>query len=441
MGIFTKNILHTFSTQVIGFFLAIAISIIITRGLGPEGKGIFALASLIVSFLMLPTGLGLNQATTYFTGNKKYSAKDILSSNVVLSSLISIIGVAAGLAIILFFNTQLFPSVPRIYLLLSLSLFPVVYFFDLISQVLMGLQRIQAYNVLKLIPSVLYLVFLAIPFFASSLTVGIAIGANVAAQAIIGIALFSATRKAAGGFTFSLNIRYVKDALIYGFQVYLANIFYLARPQVNAFLLNIYLNPRAVGLYVTALGLSEVMQWFSRSTATVLFPRVAAEEDKDRRKQFTPVICRNVMAITFLAAIILIFFGKWLILLLYSQKFLESLAPFQILLIGTVPIAGWLILNTDIFAQGKPMINTYIFAASVAMNILLDLWWIPTFGLIGAAWALTASYFLIFILTLVAYMKISRNALTDVVFVKPSDFLYYRNAVEAIVKKALSSKR
>jgi len=435
MGIFTKNILHTFSTQVIGFFLAIAISVIVTRGLGPEGKGIFALASLIVSFLMLPTGLGLNQATTYFTGNKKYSAKDILSSNVVLSFLISIIGTAAGLVIIFFFNAQLFPGVPRIYLLLSLSLFPVIYLFDLISQVLMGLQRVQAYNVLKLIPSVLYLVFLAIPFFFSSLTVGIAIIANVIAQLIIGVALFFIARKAAHGFMFSLNIRYVKDALTYGFQVYLANIFYLARPQINAFLLNIYLNPRAVGLYVTALGLSEIMQWFSRSTATVLFPKVAAETDKDRRKQFTPVICRNVMGITLLAAIALIVFGKWLILLLYSQKFLESLAPFQILLIGTVPIAGWLILNTDIFAQGKPMINTYIFAASVACNIIFDLLWIPAFGLIGAAWALTVSYFLIFILTLIAYMKISQNILTDVIFVKPSDFLYYQNAMEAILNK------
>ena len=420
MGVFTKNIVHTFSTQIIGFFLAIAISIITSRGLGPEGKGIFALASLIVSFLMLPSGLGLNQATTYFTGNKKYSPKDILSSSVVLSLIISTVAIVAGLIIIFFFKD---------------SLFPVNYAFDLVSQVLMGLQRVQAYNILKLIPSVLYLLFLAIPFFFFSLSVGIAISTNVLAQAIIGIALFIVARRASQGFSFSLNMRYVKDALSYGFQVYLANIFYLARPQVNALLLNYYLNPRAVGFYVTALGLSEVMQWFSRSTSTVLFPHIAAETDKEKRKLFTPIVCRNVMLITFLAAIALIFFGKWLIILLYSGKFLEALAPFQILLIGTVPIAGWLILNTDIFAQGKPMVNTYIFASSVAANVVLDILWIPRFGLLGAAWALTTSYILIFILTLTAYTKISQNTLSDVVFFKHSDFFYYKNATTAILKK------
>lgn len=435
MRVFTKHIIHTFSFQVIGFFVGVGTSVIIARGLGPEGKGLFSLSMLIFSFLVLFSNFGLNQATTYFTGSKKYPASDILGSNTILTLLISIAALPVGLVLVFFFNEALFPGVPQAYLLYALALFPIAYFFDLTSQVLLGLQRIQPYNTLKFFTSVLYLVFLLIFFAFFSLSVPVAIITNIVAYALVAIALFFRARKEAGGVNFSLNFSYIKDAFSYGLKVYLANMFYLARPQINVFLLNIFLNPTAVGFYVTAFGLSEVMQWFSKSAATVLFPRVAAETDKDSLKRFTPIVARNIIFVTLIASLLLLLIGKWIITLLYSSEFLPSVAPFFVMLIGVVATAGWMIIHTDIFARGKPLINTYLFGASVALNTLLNLLLIPSFGIMGAAWSLTISYLFIFCATLIAYMRISQNRLIDVLFIKPSDFAYWRDALDLVLHR------
>lgn len=438
MGTFTKNILHTFSLQIIGFPLGVTISVIITRALGPEGRGIFALAMLIFSLLSMFAGFGLNQATAYYIANKKYTTKEVFGSNVIIASLISILAITAGLILIFFFNDMLFPGVKREYLLLALLFFPVAYFFELAAQILLGLEKIQSYNNVKFITSLIYFFLLAGLFLFSSLTIDLAIATNILSYVAAGIVLFLLIRKEVGKLAFKLHKGYVKDAFSYGFKVYPASMFYLSRYQINVFLLNMFLNPAAVGFYVTALGVSEITQWFSKSAATVLFPRVAGETDEKNLRELTPIICRNILLITFLGILFLFLFAKWIIILLYSREFLPSVVSLQIILIGTVAVVGWIILNTDIFARGKPMINTYIFGSSVALNTLLNIFLIPRFGIIGASWALTISYLMMFLITLIVYTKLSGNRMLDVVFVKRSDLSHYKNAWHGLIQFALS---
>ncbi len=440
MGIFTKNILHTFSLQIIGFPLGVLISVIITRTLGPEGKGIFALAMLIFSLLSMFAGFGLNQATAYYVANKKYTTREVFGSNIIIASLISILALGAGLILIFFFNDTLFPGVKRDYLFLALLLFPVAYFFELASQILLGLEKIQSYNNVKFLTSLIYFFLLAGIFLFSSLTVGLAIAANILSYVATGIVLFLLVKKEIGKLTLTLNKGYLKDAFSYGLKVYPASMFYLSRYQINVFLLNMFLNPAAVGFYVTALGVSEITQWFSKSTSTVLFPKVAGETNEKNLREFTPIICRNILFITFLGIVFLFIFAKWVIIILYSREFLPSIMPFQIILIGTVAVAGWIILNTDIFARGKPMINTYIFGSSVALNTILNIFLIPRFGIIGASWALTISYLIMFLITLIVYAKLSGNKMLDVILIKGSDICYYKNACDGLIRFALRKK-
>jgi O-antigen/teichoic acid export membrane protein len=198
---------------------------------------------------------------------------------------------------------------------------------------------------------------------------------------------------------------------------------------------NIFLNPVSVGFYVTALGLSEGLQRFSSAVATVLFPKVSADSEADK-KIFTARICRNVIFVTFVMAIFLTVLAKWMIVFLYSKEFLNSVAPFQVLLFGTIAFSGWMVLHTDIYGREKPMLNTYIIAVSGIVNILLNLFLIPRFGIMGTAWSLFISYLLMFLITLIVYLKLSKNNFFDVVFIKKSDIFYYANFLKNISRNA-----
>jgi Na+-driven multidrug efflux pump len=103
--------------------------------------------------------------------------------------------------------------------------------------------------------------------------------------------------------------------------------------------------------------------------------------------------------------------------------------PFQILLIGLITISGWKILANDLYGRGKPMLNTNITITSVILNIILNIILIPKSGIAGAAWATSISYSFAFVAIVVAYSKISGNRIIDIIFIKKSDFKFYRNLV------------
>ena len=72
------------------------------------------------------------------------------------------------------------------------------------------------------------------------------------------------------------------------------------------------------------------------------------------------------------------------------------------------------------------MLNTYITGASVILNITLNIFWIPKFGILGAAWATSISYAVALLITLIIYRKISGNRIKDIIFIKKSDLKFYQ---------------
>jgi len=124
IGKFTKQTLITFAARVVQLIFGIGISIILARVLGPEGRGIFSLAILLPLFLVILSDFGIDSASVYYIGNKKYSPEEIFGANIIFSILISILAISVGLIIIFFFGNKLFPGITTGYLLLGLLLIP-----------------------------------------------------------------------------------------------------------------------------------------------------------------------------------------------------------------------------------------------------------------------------------------------------------------------------
>jgi len=435
IGKFTIDTSITFVTRILQLGCGIGTSVIIARILGPEGRGIYSLAILLPVFLISFGNAGIAQASVFYVGKKIYLPKEVLGNNIILSFLLGIFSFFIGLIIILFFSDYLFPEIAKTYLFLALFLIPLKFFFSFVNYILLGMQRIKEYNFINIFQSFIFLVLLLIFVLTFKFGIEEVIIANILSCFVAIIVLFYLAKRIIGVFHLRFNSSYIKDVFRYGFKIYLGTIIQVLHYKIDLFLVNIFMNPIAVGFYSLAVALVEKIWLISQSAGVILFPKVSSETNKKNLKEFTPLVCRNVLLFTLTAAILLFFVGRLLIVFIYSEKFLNSVLPFQILLIGAVTMSGWRILANDLYGRGRPELNIYISFWSVVLNIILNILWIPKFGIIGAAWATSVSYTFAFILILFTYSKISKNSIRNIIFIKASDFQIYSNVLFLIRKK------
>lgn len=427
MGVFAKNALITFFSRVLTAVFTIIITVIISRSLGASGQGIYSVAILFPQLLLIFTGLGLNTGVVYFMGKGEYEWKQIFGTTILSNLIISFITILIGFLIIFFGAGKFFPGIEKIYLYLSLAIIPFLLFFNLGCQIFLGAQEIKKYNLFSIFQSGVFLILTALLLFLMNFGITVTILSQIFSFILAILFMWFVTKKITNGVNLKPNFLYLKESLIYGLKIHSGGIFDFLHSRVDLFFINFFINPLSTGIYFVAVKLSEGVWLFSSSASTILFPRVASEKDPEKMKNFTPLVCRNVLLISFLIIIFLFLISGWLINFLYSNEFADSILPFRILLFGVFALSGWHIIGIDLSARGKPMLNTYSIAFSAVLNIFLNIIFIPIWGISGAAMATIISYMIMFLVTLLFYVKISKNKIIDVILIKKEDLFFYKN--------------
>ena len=424
-GVFTKNTIFTFLTRGFSFVFSFLAAVIIARALGPEGKGFYSLAILLATLLMTFFDFGISPAVAFYTGKQKYPLNQIFGNNLILSFFIGLIAILAGVVIAFPFHKVFFAGVEQEHLILAVLSLPFSLFFYFVSSIFLGKQLIKDYNLASIFSGVFLLISTAVLLVILKAGVSGAILGFTFSFVFADVWLFCTVKKRCRGISFKINKDYFKDISSYGIKFHLSNIFAFFHSQTNLLLLNVFFNPAAVGFFSIANELTTKLQLLPQSAATVLFPKIVAEGDENYKKEFTSLVCRNTIFITSALVIFLFFFSRLMITAFFSEKFLDSVAPFQILLPSAIALSGSQILTTDFLGRGLPMLNTYSNAVAFFLNIVLSIFLIPRFALAGAAWAMTISYLILFLVKALIYKKISGNRIKDLFFPKKTDFQLY----------------
>jgi len=440
-GKFVWGTTITFGSGVLSLVIGVGTSVMLARALGPEGRGIYALATLLPALIVTFGNLGIGSATVYYVARGEFRRQEILGNNVLLSLGVGTAGVLAGLVVGLFLRENLFPGVAAGYLLLALALVPADLFFPYVRYVLLGAQRIKEFNYIRITQSAVFLGFVSTAVLGLRAGVTGAILAAVLTRLVVNTLVLRRVREVAGGINFTPNISYMKRVATYGFQAHLANILGFLNYRMDMFLVNGFLGPDAVGLYSVGVGLVEKLWIVSQAASTVLFPRVATESDEEIRTEFTPLVARTVLWTTALGALALALVSRWIVLLLYSEAFLPAVGALQALLAGIVALSAGRVLSNDIAGRGFPGLNIYTGIAALAANVVLNFLWIPSYGIAGAAWASTVSYTISFLVALFFYCRLSGKRWTEVVFPQPGDLVLYCRTGKELCRWAWAKRR
>lgn len=150
-----------------------------------------------------------------------------------------------------------------------------------------------------------------------------------------------------------------------------------------------------VGLYGAAIRVVDVVVLAPRILATAVYPAVRRSREAEGPAATIALMAESTrVALVACSGIGLV---VWLLApvalrVIPGVEFLPATAALRLLSWGIVLQAGDHMLARLLYAIEREIDFLRIGAAGIACSVLLNLWWIPRLGIVGAAWATLAGY-------------------------------------------------
>ncbi|WP_282173976.1 flippase [Cytobacillus firmus] len=435
---FVKNTIMTLSRQISGILLGLLASIIIARSLGPEGNGLYQLIVLLPTTLMTLLNLGVGTSSVYYVGQKKYDIKDIIKTNTASGAVLSLVAVIIGLIGVMFFSDNFFEGVPPNYLYFILLIMPLLMLNDFYLVIFQGVQDFKSFNSLALLRQLAALITLVLFIFV--LKIGlfgtvIAFIAGVVTQFIVTLILLNKNLKT-NLFSGSFSKAYFKESFSFGFKAHFSNVLSFINYRADIYLISMFLNPAAVGLYGVAVSIAERLWIVSQSISSVLYPAISSSSDVDSKNKLTSVISRNVLFFSIIAGIVFYFASDLIFRLLFGEAYADSSDILKMLLPGIILFSVDRILSNDLAGRGKPELNMYTSIFTVASNIILNILLIPKIGIAGAAVSTSVTYSLSTLVKMILFKRETGVSYSKMVLLQKEDLILFKRLINKAVKRS-----
>ena len=428
-----------FVTYVAGYLLAFVLNILLARGLGTSGRGIYEIMLLTVSISQAVLSLGVGVASLYYVGKGTFDLRDLLSNSqfIVLASML-LSALVVLIAVPTFGPRLLDEGVPYWAFVFGVPLF---LNFNLLVAFLQAENRFLAMNSVTLVRPVLMVGLLIAGVLAGGLTTTnvIVFWAIALLAAVLLALLLLGPRNLHLPTVLWPRWRVLKAQITFGVQGQAGNILQLLNYRLDKYVALIFVGTSGVGIYAVAVGVTESIWFISNAVAVVLLPRLTRVHG-DEAAFLTPLFCRHTIFLSLLGAVAVGALSPLLLPFMFGSDFSPAVTAVWWLLPGTVALAGTKVLAAYIFSQGKPLINTYITVAALTITLAGDLALIPVFGVPGAAAASSLAYSVSFALSLAVYRRLSGHPAWTAVAINLSDLrLYLLAARFAWSRRPLSS--
>lgn len=392
-----RGVASTAGTRMVVLVLGLGSTVALARGLGPTGRGVYALAMTLATLGVVALNFGFHTANTYFASRERETLPALISNTFALALLVAAIGaVVLALTRTLGLSTD---PLPFALALLVVAWLPVGLVFIQLQPLLLVVHRLRMFNVAEAgwqIASVALVVALWATDRLTPTSAFVAVlAAFVAGTVAVALSLGSAWRPRP-----LPSLSLARRALPYAARTYATTLTGFALIRLDIFLVENRLGTRQVGLYAVAVTICEAIQVLPTTIGALLLPKVASLTDDAERW----LITRRTLIAT--AAIMVGICGlvgvvaRPAVRIVYGQEFLPSTTPLYWLLPGIVLLGANAVLIHYFLAVGMPAAVVVMQAVAVVLNICLELVLLGPLGLAGAGLASTIAYGAMFAATL-----------------------------------------
>jgi O-antigen/teichoic acid export membrane protein len=397
---FVRQVSETYLTQLFVVALGFVNSILVTRILGPEGRGLFAVANTLSATGVQLGNLGLQSSNTYYVSRDPRKLFVLLGNSLVVSAGCGIV------MLVVFLLLQLRPEIAPIrgtLLTLTFLAVPAGLASLLLQNLLIGTQQIRAYNAIDLTTRVL-----AVLLVAATAPLGLVspevIFALVLATVVLGAAWSFLRLRAQLHGPISWSPETLRACLPYGLRAYLATLFGFLVLKSDIVLVTYLRGAVETGYYAIAIGLADILLMLPLVVGMILFPKLSAAPDLAARWRLVRRVLTVMVPATPLGLVVTYFAAGPLIRLAYGTAFSPSTAAVGWLLpgIGCYAING--ILMNFFASCGMPMVVVYSPFVALVVNVCANLLLVPRMGFVGASISSSLAYGLMLLIS-VLYIR------------------------------------
>ncbi|MEO6454287.1 MAG: oligosaccharide flippase family protein [Ginsengibacter sp.] len=431
--IFFRNSIISLIAYGLYLVLSIGLNVFVSRIYGPEGSGTLALLVLFSGTVSLIFNFGLGQAAVYFLGQKIYSEREIVNN---LFSMCWLIGlpVAALLIVSLpLYGNIMFSGIPITQVVLIIAITPFTIGKLYVEYIFAGIHNFLWNSGLNIIDIGLRLVLIAIflPFDLGLEGIVFAIMISTFLSFIFGwYRMYRRTNQ----LKISVQPLLLSRMSKYGLSSYTSNLVTFLNLRLDQFLVGIFLPLDQLGLYLIAVIIAELPMKLATGMTKVLFSKVSSLGSADATR-ITNATMRTIMTLAAISTAILYIIGPALIQLLFGNKFTGATSALWFLLPGALLFNFTQILYSDLSGRGKPAIGMYASLVSLVITLLGNIILTPKWGINGAAFTSSVSYFVAAIIIVTGYLRTTGQSLHHLLWFTGNDKRY----VLGLLRQSLTS--
>src|SRR5882762_2458673 len=273
---FFDRVALTLLTRGMTILLGLVGSIVTARWLGPEGRGILAIVSVVTGLALQFGSLGLHSGNAYFVAQDPRLARGVLGNASVLSLAL---GAGAGIAAIATFlaEPRWFAGVPLVLVVVAASTLPFHFLNLFLQNALLGMHEVKAFNVFEATSKILTFAALMI------LLVGFGGGPGGAVVLFSTFAALSAVAALAYcrhlvPFRLEFDRPLFARMIPFGLKSYLGCLLAYLVIRSDMLLVNYFRGTAAAGVYSIAAQVADNLLLIPATIGLILLPRIASEE-------------------------------------------------------------------------------------------------------------------------------------------------------------------
>lgn len=386
----SRSLAGSLIASVLSQLFLIVSGVLVARSLGPEDRGYLALLVVASGVCILIGTMGLPLAATYYIARERSKARQIAAS-LLRTSVFQVIGTLALQTAVVAALVMHEPGRVKAAALISLAMVPGILAFAFGTAFLQGQQRFAAFNVLRILPTALYVGAVVIVVLLDS------------ADLVPIMTIWAAANFVCGFLALGIAVRGLpteqpdgppparSQMARFGLKSLFGSISPIDTLRLDQAVVGLLLTPVALGFYVVAQALTNLPRIVAYSIGVVAYPQVASHKDPAAARRalwkyfFLGVtISALVVGALWIAAgqIVTVFFGS---------EFDEATSIARILLVGSLFMAARRVLTDGVNGLGHPGLGTIAEVASWVLLVPAVALLLP-FGVEGVALALTVAW-------------------------------------------------
>jgi len=367
--------------------------------LGPTERGIVVVASLFATLIMGLSDLGLRPALLYNLSRADGVDQAIREGIAVCTRFLPVaIAIAATLCASVYAlgRGTILTGVSPGLALISFAFCVAGLLHDIMLVILNSLKDFWGFNFLNILPPILTLAALGCWWWWS--------GAKLNAMTMIGIYVFSMSVAALAGIPYvaskyrpSIDISmppgWKRNYVWYGVKSSMAQNAVSLNLRLDSLLTNAFLGSRDVGFYSAGVSVAEIVQLIPTAVSVVLYPELGSLKSVERVRATLGALGATLFLMLG-GGVLLAVLLPWGLPLLFGRDFAPAVPAALWLMPGMVGLTMLRMIGTATSVQGRPEYRTYAAVIGLLASVVLDFLLIPRFGIVGASWTSSITYWI-----------------------------------------------